>query len=99
MSTERDHHIVRNDEEGRFVLEDAPQDGFIEFEESDGRLRLIHTEVADEREGQGLGSALVRGALDDAERRGLTVVPECEFVAGWLDRHPERAERLDIAAA
>lgn len=97
MGSEPD--IRRDDAVGRYVLEDAPQEGFLEFEESDGRLTLVHTEVADAREGQGIGSALVRTALADAEDRGLTVVPECEFVAGWLERHPKRADELDVAAA
>ncbi|MDX1621436.1 MAG: GNAT family N-acetyltransferase [Nitriliruptorales bacterium] len=97
MSTEQTPKITRND--GRYVLEEAPDEGFLKFEESDGRLILIHTQVADEREGQGVGSALVRFALDDAEERGLTVVPECNFVAGWLERHPDRAERIATEAA
>ena len=48
---------------------------------------FTHTEV--EIEGSGLGSALVRAALDDVRAAGGTVVPQCSFVRGWIDRHPE----------
>lgn len=48
-----------------------------------------HTEVDDSQEHSGLGSRLVRAALDDVRGRGLTVVPQCPFVRGWIERHPD----------
>jgi predicted GNAT family acetyltransferase len=27
--------------------------------------------------------------LDDAREQGLSVVPLCPFIAGYIDRHPE----------
>jgi predicted GNAT family acetyltransferase len=38
----------------------------------------------------------VREALAYAQESDLTVVPECGFVANWLERHPDRAAELDI---
>ncbi|WP_432482876.1 GNAT family N-acetyltransferase [Kineococcus esterisolvens] len=52
-------------------------------------LVFSHTEVLPGHEGRGVGSALVRGALDDVRRRGLRVVPLCPFVAAWIRRHAE----------
>ena len=52
-------------------------------------LRLVHTEGPTALAGRGVGSRLVRGALDAARERGLRVVPECGFVAAYLRRHPE----------
>lgn len=89
--------ITRNAEAGRFELSDAPEDGQLRFRESGGRLTLVSTEVAEARAGEGVGSALVREALRYAEEAELTVVPECSFVASWLDEHPDRAAELDIA--
>jgi uncharacterized protein len=94
-----ERRIVRNEAAGRFELEAAPDQGQLTYRQADGRLTLVHTEVADALEGEGVGSALVREALAHAEREGLTVVPECPFVASWLERHPDRAAELDIAAA
>jgi predicted GNAT family acetyltransferase len=54
-----------------------------------GVLTLVHTEVGKAFEGQGLGSRIARFALDDIRRRGLKVVPVCEFFAGWMGKHPE----------
>jgi predicted GNAT family acetyltransferase len=38
----------------------------------------------------------VEAAIDDAAQRGLTVVPDCSFARGWLERHPEVAARVEI---
>lgn len=62
--------------------------GFLEYIVKRGRLALIHTEVFPEYEGQGVGSALVRHALDDARARELRVIAICEYVQGYLARHP-----------
>ncbi len=59
----------------------------------DGRsMTFTHTEVPPAFEGRGVGSALVRHALDDARRRGLSVVPMCPFVAEFIRRHDEYAD-------
>ena len=52
-------------------------------------VMFTHTEVMPEFEGQGLGSKLAKFALDDVRRRGLQVVPVCQFIAGYIRKHPE----------
>ena len=59
------------------------------YRQEGDRLHFTHTEVPSADEGHGLGSALVRGALDDARRRGFKVVPACSFVIDFVRRHPE----------
>jgi hypothetical protein len=54
-----------------------------------GLIAFTHTEVDARLEGQGAGSRLARGALDDARRRELAVLPFCPFINGWIERHPE----------
>lgn len=50
---------------------------------------FTHTVVPPEIEGHGVGSRLVRGALDGVRDQGLKVIPQCPFVAAYIDRHPE----------
>ena len=40
-------------------------------------------------EGKGVGAQLVKQALEDIEDKGLVLVPQCPFVAGYIARHPE----------
>ena len=57
-------------------------------------LELVHTEVADEYEGRGFGSALARAALDYARAHNLTVIPTCPFVRSWMAHHHEYDDLL-----
>lgn len=66
--------------------------GRVEYKIRDDVMTVVHTEVDDAYEGKGLGSALLRGALDDARARELAVVPICPFTRSYLQRHPEYAE-------
>ncbi len=54
-----------------------------------GVITFRHTEVPAELSGHGIGSELVRAALEAARTRGLKVVPKCPFVAAYMAKHPE----------
>ncbi len=57
--------------------------------EDDGTLNLFHTEVPDEFEGKGVGSQLVKNALEQIKAADLKINPSCPFVANFIKRHPE----------
>lgn len=63
--------------------------GFADYQRGEALVVYPHTEVEPWFEGQGVGGALARAALDDARARGLRVVATCPFISGWLKRHPE----------
>jgi uncharacterized protein len=62
---------------------------YIEYRPSGEARMLTHTEVNADMEGKGVGSAIVKYALEDIRARGERVVPMCPFVAAYLQRHPE----------
>jgi predicted GNAT family acetyltransferase len=64
---------------------------FIEYRKEADHVVLVHTEVPEALSGRGIGSAIARAVLDDARAHGRLVVPECEFIAGYIKRHPEYA--------
>ena len=49
---------------------------------------FTHTQVPPAIEGRGVGSKLVRSALDSARDEGLKVVPQCAFVRAFIQKHP-----------
>lgn len=55
-------------------------------------MDLAHTTVPQEAEGQGVGAALAKAALDHARREGVKVIPSCPFVAAYVKRHREYAD-------
>lgn len=48
-----------------------------------------HTIVPPELSGRGLGTALVKFALDYAKTQDKKVVPSCSFVASYINRRTE----------
>ena len=70
--------------------------GFAEYELSEGLITFPHTEIDPAFEGRGVGSALIKGALDDVRATGeRRVRPLCPFVERWMQRHPDYTDLLD----
>ncbi len=59
---------------------------------------FTHTEVETGEGHHGLGGRLVRAALEDVRAAGGRVVPQCSFVAGWIERHPEFGDLVGSSA-
>lgn len=78
------------------IAVDGARAGFVTYRLSDGVITFLHAEVDPSRERRGLGSQLVRGALDDARARGLSVRPVCPFVQWFMATH--RDEYADLVA-
>ncbi|HLV05171.1 MAG TPA: GNAT family N-acetyltransferase [Actinomycetaceae bacterium] len=66
--------------------------GIAGYERRDGVIVLTHTVVERAVEGQGVGSALARTALDTARAEGRHVVPVCPFMDAWIRRHAQYAD-------
>jgi predicted GNAT family acetyltransferase len=52
-------------------------------------IEILHTDVDDRYQGQGLGSELASRMLEDAREQGVDVVPHCPFVLEYIRRHPD----------
>ncbi|MEE2038980.1 GNAT family N-acetyltransferase [Nocardiopsis sp. CT-R113] len=68
--------------------------GVAEYIRTAELVAFVHTEVAPEYEGRGVGSELARTALDEARAADLRVLATCPFFAGWIARHPEYRDLL-----
>jgi predicted GNAT family acetyltransferase len=66
--------------------------GFSAYVVAGGVRVFTHAEVDAAFGGQGVGSALARGALDLARADGVLVDPQCPFIRGWIDKHPDYAD-------
>ncbi|MCL6423985.1 N-acetyltransferase [Brachybacterium sp. JHP9] len=82
--------VTRDLENHRFEAEvDGRAAGFMDYQERGETVNIPHTEVFTDFEGQGVGSALVRHALDALRAEGKTVIPSCPFVRTWIEKHPD----------
>jgi uncharacterized protein len=91
MSEQANVTVQNNPDKSRYeaLVESGVVAGFAAYEKHGGSLVFTHTEVDDAFEGQGIGSSLARGALDDARDSGLPVRPLCPFIKEYIERHPE----------
>jgi predicted GNAT family acetyltransferase len=88
-----DVQTTDNTEQHRYEARvDGELAGFAEYRVRGERVVFTHTEVDDAYEGQGIGSALARTALDEVRAAGRRAVPQCPFIRSWIDRHPEYAD-------
>lgn len=80
-----------NPEERRFeAYVDGELAGYTAYDLNDDGILILHTEVDDAFEGQGVGSAMVRQMLDRLRsEQDLKVTVVCPFVNAWLRRHPD----------
>ncbi len=83
-------------EEHRYeVVADGAVAGFAAYTRVGDVITFVHTEVDDAYGGQGLGSVLARGALDEVRASGtLRVRASCPFIAVWLRRHHDYDDLL-----
>jgi uncharacterized protein len=77
---------------GRFELERDGHVAFLTYTLAGHVLGLVHTEVPDALRGSGIGSSLVKSALDWARDHQLKIDVTCPFVAEYIKTHPEYAD-------
>ena len=87
--------VVDNPARHRFELVVDDHIAKSEYALEDGVMTFIHTEVPEALAGRGIGSRLIRGALDQARGRGLKVIAQCPFVKGYIEKHAEYADLLN----
>ena len=83
------NQVRDNSSRHRFELEIDGHTAVAHYSLDSGLITFMHTEVPAELGGRGIGSQLARGALEQARSRGLKVVARCEFMAGYIAKHPE----------
>jgi predicted GNAT family acetyltransferase len=72
--------------------------GIADYRQQGGTWVFPHTEIIRTHRGRGLGAELVRGALDDVRRSGGKVVPQCWYVAEFIDDNPTYQDMLSRPA-
>ena len=82
--------ILKNEELNRFeIYSDGALAGFAEFKVSNQMISYTHTEIDPKFGGQGLGSQLIKEALDEALNQNLEVAPYCSFVSAYIKKNSE----------
>jgi uncharacterized protein len=83
----------------RYELEAGDALAFIEYRRDGHIVTMTYAEVPASLRGRGVGSVLVKGALELVRERGERVIPRCSFVQHYIRRHPEVHDLLARCAA
>lgn len=83
-----------NRAEQEFELDVEGHRAIAAYQREGGTITFTHTLVPKAIEGRGVASKLIRAALDSARDQHLKVVPQCPFVATFIERHPEYRDLL-----
>jgi uncharacterized protein len=89
--------VVNNRADHRYELAVDGHTAATYYKIADNVITFVHTEVPPELGGKGIGSKLVKGALDQVRAEGLKVVAQCPFVKAYIDKHGEYADLLKQA--
>ena len=83
--------IFKNDELKRFeIYSNAELAGFADFKIENQMISYTHTEIDPRFGGQGLGSQLIKEALDEALEQNLEVAPYCSFVSAYIKKNSQK---------
>lgn len=78
---------MKHDEtQRRFVITLGEHQAVLDYELEGTEAHFTHTFVPPELRGRGLAEKLVEAGLAWAASRSLRVVPECSYVAKYLER-------------
>lgn len=86
--------VRNNTDENRYELSVDGHLAATYYRIADAVITFVHTEVPDALAGRGVGSTLIKGALDQVRAAGLKVVPQCPFVRAYIEKHPDYADLL-----
>ncbi len=89
--------VVHDEGASRYeVVVDGTRRGHAEYQLHGDVMTFTHTLTDPAMRGRGLAATVVRRALDDARVAGRTVVPQCWYVAQFIDQHPEYDDLLAL---
>jgi uncharacterized protein len=73
-----------------FVIEeDGERKAEMVFRETDGVLRVYHTEVDSDLEGKGVAKMLLLRMVEYARGKNMKIEPLCSYVHAQFERHPD----------
>ena len=84
--------VTHNTARHRFEITQDGHTAVLDYMTAGNKLVLTHTGVPQELEGKGIGTSLVKAALDHARSASLKVDPQCPFVGKYIERHSEYAD-------
>jgi uncharacterized protein len=85
--TDKASTVLNNPSQHRYELTLDGHTAATYYKVADGVITFDHTEVPAELGGKGVGSKLIRGALDQVRADRLKVIAHCDFVKAFIAKN------------
>ena len=90
-----DIQVQHNAERQRFETHLGDRLAYLSYTFEGDSVVFDHTFVPEEFRGRGAAATLVREGLEEARRQRWKIVPNCPYVAAFLERHSEFADLVN----
>lgn len=89
-----EHTVIHDEKVDRFEVFESGQIAYLQYDEKNGVLDILHTIVPPQLEGQGIAQALTEAAVRYASVVGLKIRPTCSFAKMFFTRHTQYKDML-----
>lgn len=89
-----EHTVIHDEKVDRFEVFESGQIAYLQYEEKDGVLDLLHTIVPPQLEGEGIASSLTEAAIRYAATASLKIRPTCSFAKSFFAKHTQYNDML-----
>ena len=87
--SETEKPVRNNEAESQFEWTADGHTAVLTYRLQPGSIVFVHTGVPEKLRGQHIAGKLAAAGLEFARQKGLTVIPLCPFVAGYLKKHQQ----------
>ena len=92
-----EHTVIHDEKVDRFEVFESGQIAYLQYDEKNGVLDILHTIVPPQLEGQGIAQALTEAAVRYASVVGLKIRPTCSFAKMFFTRHTQYLIRFYLS--
>lgn len=89
-----EHTVIHDEKVDRFEVFESGQIAYLQYEENDGVIDILHTVVPPQLEGIGIASALTEAVIRYATTKGIKILPTCQFAKNFFARHTQYNDML-----
>lgn len=86
--------ITHDEHKHMFEIREDGQIALLEYKSYEGGINIVHTFVPKSLQHRGMGTALVKHALDYARANKLKVIIGCPFARIYVARHKQYEDLL-----
>lgn len=83
------YELINNEQKNRYEYQIGDEVAIAEYIIRDNKIYIVHIEVPQDLQNQGIAAKLTEDVMRDIEKKGYKLVPVCPYAVVYVKRHPE----------